>query len=66
MRSQNKLLGKFMDWFNWVSLYTWGANINRRTIDNIEKAGLDLIEVNDLMSDIVKEIELEKHCKLDK
>jgi len=60
MRSQNELVGKVMDWFNWVSLYTWGANINRRTIDNIEKAGLELVEVNDLMSDIVKEIELKK------
>jgi len=27
---------------------------------NIEKAGLELVEVNDLMSDIVKEIELRK------
>jgi ubiquinone/menaquinone biosynthesis C-methylase UbiE len=60
MRSQNKFVGKMMDWFNWVSLYTWGANINRKTIDNIEKAGLKLVEVNDLMSDIVKEIELKK------
>ncbi|KXS42903.1 class I SAM-dependent methyltransferase [Halanaerobium sp.] len=60
MRSQNELVGKFMDWFNWVSLYTWGANINRKTVENIEKAGLELVEVNDLMSDIVKEIELKK------
>jgi ubiquinone/menaquinone biosynthesis C-methylase UbiE len=60
MRSQNELVAKVMDWFNWVSLYTWGANINRKTIENIEKAGLELVEVNDLMSDIVKEIELKK------
>ncbi|SIR16188.1 class I SAM-dependent methyltransferase [Halanaerobium kushneri] len=60
MRSRNKMVGKFMDWFNWVSLYTWGANINRRTIENIKKAGLELVEVNNLMSDIVKEIELKK------
>ena len=60
MRSQNELVGKFMDWFNWVSLYTWGANINRKTIENIKKAGLELVEVNNLMSDIVKEIELKK------
>jgi len=60
MRSQNELVGKFMDWFNWVSLYTWGANINRKTMENIEKAGLEIVEVNDLMSDIVKEIELRK------
>jgi ubiquinone/menaquinone biosynthesis C-methylase UbiE len=60
MRSQNELVGKFMDWFNWVRLYTWGANINRKTIENIKKAGLKPVEVNDLMSDIVKEIELKK------
>ncbi len=60
MRSQNEFVGKMMDWFNWVSLYTWGANINRKTIKNIERAGLKLVEVNDLMSDIVKEIELKK------
>jgi len=60
MRSQNELVGKFMDWFNWVSLYTWGANINRKTMENIEKAGLEIVEVNDLMSDIVREIELRK------
>lgn len=60
MRSHNKFVAKMMDWFNWVSLYTWGANINRKTIENIEKAGLELVEVNDLMSDIVKEIELKK------
>ena len=60
MRSQNKFVGKMMDLFNWVSLYIWGANINRKTIENIEKAGLKLVEVNDLMSDIVKRIELKK------
>lgn len=60
MRSRNELVGKLMDWFNWVSLYTWGANINRKTIENIEKAGLKLVEVTDLMSDIAKEIELKK------
>lgn len=60
MRSQNKFVGKMMDLFNWVSLYTWGANINRKTVENIKKAGLELVEVNDLMSDIVKEIELKK------
>jgi ubiquinone/menaquinone biosynthesis C-methylase UbiE len=60
MRSQNEFVGKVMDWFNWVSLHIWGANINRKTLENIKKAGLELVEVNDLMSDIVKEIELKK------
>ena len=60
MRSRNKVIAKMMDWFNWVSLYIWGANINRKTMKNIKKAGLEIVEVNDLMTDIVKEIELKK------
>ncbi len=59
MRSRREPLGKLMDLFNWVSLYTYGANINRRTIENINKAGLKILEVNDLFYDIVKEIVLE-------
>lgn len=58
MRSKKRLWGKVMDTFNWVSLYTWGANINRETMKNIEKADLKLVEVNDLFFDIVKEIVL--------
>mgnify|MGYP006295835649 FL=1 len=59
MRSQKDPVGELMDLFNWVSLYTYGANINRRTMENIEKAGLKIIEVKDLFFDIVKEIVLE-------
>lgn len=59
MRTEKEPWGKVMDTFNWVSLYTWGANINRETMDNIEKADLKVIEVNDLFFDIVKEIILE-------
>lgn len=59
MRSKKEPVGKLMDLFNWVSLYTYGANINRRTMENIEKAGLKIVEVNDLLFDIVREIVLE-------
>ncbi|MFO7814401.1 MAG: methyltransferase domain-containing protein [Halanaerobiales bacterium] len=59
MRTKNEPWGKVMDNFNWVSLYTWGANINRKTMDNIEKADLNVVKVNDLFFDIVKEIVLE-------
>lgn len=58
LRTKNEPLGKLMDLFNWVSLYTWGANINRKTIENINKADLKIVEVNDLFFDIVKEIVL--------
>lgn len=56
MRTHKEPLGSLMDTFNWVSLYTWGANINRETMKNIKKAGLEIFEVNDLFMDIVKEI----------
>lgn len=59
MRSRKEPIGSIMDLFNWVSLYTYGANINRKTMENIEKAGLKIKEVNDLFYDIVKEIVLE-------
>jgi ubiquinone/menaquinone biosynthesis C-methylase UbiE len=59
MRSKKEPIGKMMDLFNWISLYTYGANINRRTIENINKAGLSIKEVNNLFFDIVKEMVLE-------
>jgi ubiquinone/menaquinone biosynthesis C-methylase UbiE len=59
MRSKKEPIGSLMDLFNWVSLYTYGANINRKTIENIEKAGLKIKEINELFYDIVKEIVLE-------
>lgn len=58
MRTEMEPWGRLMDIFNWVSLYTWGANINRRTIENIKKAGLNIVESHDLWFDIVKEIVL--------
>jgi len=59
MRTEAEPWGKLMDAFNWVSLYTWGANINRRTMENIEQAGIKIVEVNDLLFDVVREIILE-------
>ena len=60
MRSHNNMIGKFMDVMNFIPLHTWGANINRETIENILKAGFkeEEIETQDLWSDIVKLIEI--------
>lgn len=60
MRSQHNIAGKFMDAMNFIPLHTWGANINRETIENILKAGFkeEEIETQDLWSDIVKLIEI--------
>jgi len=60
VKSQNRPVGKLMDYFNWVSLYTWGANINRETVKNIKNADLKIIKVRNIFYDIVKEIELTK------
>ncbi|PRX19247.1 phosphatidyl-N-methylethanolamine N-methyltransferase [Orenia metallireducens] len=56
MRSEKEPLGYFMDSINWVSLLTWGANINRKTMENIKKAGLEVIKEEDLLLDVVKEL----------
>lgn len=60
MRSSNKIVGKFMDIINFIPLNIWGANINRKTIENLIKAGFSEsdIEYVDIWSDIVKFIEI--------
>ncbi|HKK10526.1 MAG TPA: class I SAM-dependent methyltransferase [Bacteroidales bacterium] len=60
VRSQNKVTGKIMDIINPIPVYIYGANINRRTYENLIKAGFDpnQIEVNDLWFDIVKLIRI--------
>lgn len=58
MRTRREPWGKLMDAFNWISLYTWGANINRETMKNIRKADLKVVEEKDLWFDIVKELVL--------
>jgi ubiquinone/menaquinone biosynthesis C-methylase UbiE len=58
MRSENPVIGKMMDILNPVTVRMTGANINRRTLDNIEKAGF-LIEKNEcLFSTIVRRLTL--------
>lgn len=60
MRSQQPIVGKFMDVVNFLPLHVWGANINRRTIENLHQAGFrtDEIEAEDVWMDIVKFIEI--------
>ena len=56
VRSEKAVLGLLMDLFNPLVVNTYGANINRRTVENIQKAGFTSAEVTNLFSDIVKEI----------
>jgi len=56
VRSDSKVLGLIMDLFNPLVVNIYGANINRRTVDNVKMAGFTDVEVTNLTSDIVKKI----------
>jgi ubiquinone/menaquinone biosynthesis C-methylase UbiE len=60
MRSQNKVVGKFMDVINFIPLGICGANINRKTMENLKKAGFNEKDIKDdnIWRDIVKLIEI--------
>ncbi len=48
VRSPNPILGTIMDFVNPFVVRVMGANINRRTVDNVRKAGLEIERVEDL------------------
>ncbi len=55
MRSPNEVIGKIMDMLNPLVVRMMGANINRRTMENIQKAGWSIEQAEDLgMGGIVK------------
>ncbi len=56
VRSEKKVLGLIMDILNPLTVNLYGANINRRTVENIEMAGFTGVEVTNLTGDIVKKI----------
>lgn len=56
VRSEKKVIGAFMDMINPIVVNLYGANINRRTINNIKTAGFIKVEEINLMGDIVKKI----------
>lgn len=56
VRSERMVLGLIMDVLNPLVVNLYGANINRRTVENVKKAGFDEVEVVSLYSDIVKKI----------
>jgi ubiquinone/menaquinone biosynthesis C-methylase UbiE len=57
VRPANKLLGIFIDLLNPFVVRMMGANINRRTIDNIKMAGWQIQTEKKLSADIVWLIE---------
>lgn len=56
MRSELPLLGPVMDLFNPLAVGLTGANINRRTLDNVRAAGFRIASVQNLLLDIVRHI----------
>ena len=60
VRSNKKAAGKIMDFLNPIPLNIYGANINRRTYENLLKAGFkpENIKVENIWSDIVKLIRI--------
>jgi ubiquinone/menaquinone biosynthesis C-methylase UbiE len=59
MRPGNPVLGFIFDRLNPVVVRMMGANINRRTLDNIRRAGWQIQSEERLLSDIVRLIEAE-------
>jgi len=58
MRSENPFVGKIMDLVNPLTVRLTGANINRKTLDNIARAGLRLEKNEQLLSSIVRRLTL--------
>lgn len=48
VRSKNEMVGLFMDMLNPLVVRMMGANINRRTVENVQKSGLVLEKVENL------------------
>ena len=59
MRPGNPVLEFFFDRLNPIVVRMMGANINRKTIDNIRTAGWRILSEERLLSDIVRLIEAE-------
>jgi len=54
VRSENVILGALMDILNPMSLYMVGSNINRRTVENVQKAQIKPVEIQDNFGKILK------------
>ena len=60
VRSENPVAGKLMDWLNPLVVRITGANINRRTVENVRLAGFEDLSVSSHLLNIVKVIEVAK------
>jgi len=60
MRSENRLVGTVMDILNPLTVRLWGANINRKTLENIKYSGLNIVTDTPLMSSIMRSLTVSK------
>lgn len=58
MRSENKIMGTVMDALNPVTVRLSGANINRKTTENIRQAGFKIETEDHLMGTIMRRLTL--------
>jgi len=61
VKSKNKFIGALMEVLNPIIVRIIGANINRDTVENLEKAGITVDLEKDLMVDIVKHLKCSKN-----
>jgi len=54
VRIDRPVIGTLMDVLNPVVVRIVGANINRRTVENVRRAGLEIVSVDNLSGDLVK------------
>ncbi len=54
VRPGSRLWGKIFDLLNPITVRLMGVNINRNTIENMERAGLNILEEKNLFRDVVK------------
>lgn len=54
VRINKPVVGPLMDLLNPVVVRLMGANINRQTVDNVERAGLEVVDVEHLSGELVK------------
>jgi len=61
MQSDNIVAGKILDMINPLTVRIVGANVNRKTIENIEKAGLKIEQQDYLMTSIMRKLIISTH-----
>jgi ubiquinone/menaquinone biosynthesis C-methylase UbiE len=54
VRIDRPFIGRLMDVLNPLAVRLTGANINRRTVQNVGRAGLEVLSVESLKGDLVK------------